>query len=165
MLSDWFARKSSNTTLATIPSGWRNTPKVKLQKISFIVEDAVGKSFDLDVEYNFDSNSGPRGNKQSDSYIFNPVVIDGKNYAVELLTSSTFDSNSKIFVLFCTINGSRMSFIIASENSRYFVFTHSHGEISLLKKPRLPDINSSNTRDSGFVARMPGKVVKVVAQK
>lgn len=118
--------------------GWRNV----FYQPQFYVLDFKGQQ--LKVEYTY---------FQKGKYDFK---IGDKTFVVESIEGSKN-------MLTCSFNGYRKHFFIAKKNADVFVQHPTAGTFRFTEVPRFPEPDSAASKD-GYIAPMPGEIVKVLVK-
>ncbi len=137
LLHDWCIRKNHETFSHSL-NGWRNIfyhPNI----LEF--ENAEGK---LNLQYTY---------KQNNRF---DISIAGTSCRVELLEAT---GNSII----CTINNHRKAFYIAVNKDEVFVQPLAGSTIRFKRVPRFTEPGAAGVK-GGYIAPMPGEIVKVLVK-
>lgn len=127
-------RKNESKLLGSLPSGWRNSFYAN-QRDSYKVNDTS-----IDVEYRHINES--------------LQVFVGENVYEVITIDSTHNS------LIIQVNGKRSKYFVSHIEDTYHVHNASIGNISLLKKERLPTKEKEKI-EGGYDAPMPCSIIKV----
>lgn len=137
LLYDWKER-SSRETFSHSLNGWRN---IFYQPNSFELETNDGK---LRLEYTY------RQNNQFE------ILSEGKSYKAQLLETEA----NKIS---CVIDNHRKSFFIALNKDEVFVQAIGESTMRFKKVPRFTEPGATGVK-GGYIAPMPGEIVKVLVR-
>lgn len=137
MLSEWVLRKN-NGEVAHSLNGWRN---IFYQPQIFEVEFGTGN---VKLEYRY---------KQDGKF---EVKAGGETYAVEF-----FSADGNIFVI--EIDNHRSRFFVAKNETEYFIQHPSAGTFRLKQVPRFAEPGNADAK-GGYIAPMPGEIVKVLVK-
>ncbi|MCW3127657.1 MAG: carbamoyl-phosphate synthase subunit [Bacteroidetes bacterium] len=137
LLYEWDGRKRHEPFAHSL-NGWRN---ISYQPLTYQVEYG-GVKLELGYYYN-----------TPDRF---EVIIGEEKLAVQLISIEKHK-------LTCVIDGHRQSFYIARHGSDVFVQNASHGTFRLKEVPRFTEPGLSQSK-SGYVAPMPGEIIKVLVK-
>ncbi|GIV34452.1 MAG: hypothetical protein KatS3mg031_1987 [Chitinophagales bacterium] len=133
----WHQRETDRVLLKHLPSGWRNN-FYKMQEEKFAVQDQ-----EITVLYR----------KLSEGF---HMKIADKEYFAELFQAT----GNRIT---CEMEGHRKTFIIAQSAETLFIHDDGTGSVMLKMLPRFPEAEAEKVK-GGYIAPMPGEVVKVLVQ-
>jgi acetyl-CoA carboxylase biotin carboxylase subunit len=137
LLNDWSMRKNRETFSHSL-NGWRN---IFYQPNVLEFENAERK---LNLEYTY---------KQNNKF---DISIAGTLYRVELLEAT---GNS----ITCTINNHRKTFYIAANKDEVFVQPLAGSTMRFKRVPRFTEPGAAGVK-GGYIAPMPGEIVKVLVK-
>jgi acetyl/propionyl-CoA carboxylase alpha subunit len=137
LLYEWAIRKDKETFSHSL-NGWRN---IHYQPQSFEVEFGTGK---VKLEYRY---------KQDGKF---DVKSGEENYAVKLCSAE-----DNFFVI--EIDNHRNKYVIAKNETEYFIQHPSGGAFRLKEVPRFEEPGNAAAK-GGYIAPMPGEIVKVLVK-
>jgi acetyl-CoA carboxylase biotin carboxylase subunit len=137
LLYDWYSRREFEAYSHSL-NGWRN---IFYQSQFYEVEFLGNK---MRVEYRY---------RQSNKF---DLSISGKSYTAELMGA---DDNQVVFQL----NNHVQSFFMARNNEDVFIHHPAAGDFKLKEVPRFTE-PGNELQKGGYVAPMPGEIVKVLVK-